>query len=109
MAGSEITSTGFVKLPAEIRPFADSLTKCLMLYMGSDEIEMLVGTNVKAKIKFEGGPITKEVIEDTLAHLAFYKKYFPKSGEDTGRLDTPEKIVNALALVYEDHRREVAP
>lgn len=96
-------------LPPDVRAIVDSIIKLLMNYMGGqDTIQMLVGRNVTAELKFSGGPITQEVIADTLAHLAFYKKYFPKDADGDGRLDTPEKILGALATQWEDHRAALA-
>jgi hypothetical protein len=69
---------------------------------------MMVGRNMKAKLTFTGGPITREAIEDTLAHLAFYKKYFPKHGEADGQLDSADKILEALAAMWKSHREEAA-
>jgi len=83
----------------------DASLKMMSLYMpGVDEIQMLVGRNVTATIKFVGSPITREVIEDTLAHLAFYKKYFPKEPHDDAALNTPEKIIAALNATFAEHR-----
>ena len=96
------------QLPADVRQLIDSTLKCMSLYMtGTDQLQMLVGRNVTATIKFSGGPITKEVISDTMAHLAFYKKYFPKEGDTDGRLDTAEKILGAMAAAWADHRDEM--
>lgn len=95
------------QLPLDVRAIVDSVTKLVGLYIpGTTSIEMQVGRNIKAILKIEGGPITREVIEDTLAHLAFYKKYFPKNGETDGTLDTPEKILTALAAIWAEHRAQ---
>lgn len=93
------------RLPPDVREIVDTTMKLLVSYMpGRETIEMLVGRNVKATIKFEGGPITREVIEDTLAHLAFYKKYFPKDAAETGKVDSPEKFLDAMVAAWEVHR-----
>jgi hypothetical protein len=102
-----MTETPLDRLPPDVRALADSIIKLLMLYMpGQNQvIEFLVGRDVKASLKFSGGPITQEVISDTLAHLSFYKKYFPKDGVKSPAIDTPEKILSELASKWELHRK----
>lgn len=96
------------RLPPDCRAMVDSTIKLLMLYFPDrDQIEMQVGRATKATVKFEGGPITQEVIADTMAHLAFYKKYYPKDAAQnatTMELDSPEKILDALVAAWEVHR-----
>lgn len=96
--------TPYDLLPHDVRQFFDSTKNLLMLYMkGTQKIEMMVGVNTKAVLEITGGPITKETIEDVLAHLAFYKRYFPKAGEASSELDSPEKIVNAMKAAWAEH------
>lgn len=92
----------FDSLPQNAKDLVDCTTRLLMLYMkGTTRIEMMVGLNCKAILSIEGGPITREVIDDTLTHLAFYKKYFPKTDEqNTAALDSPEKIIDAMKAAW---------
>lgn len=97
------------RLPPDVRAIVDSTMKLIGLYIpGTYELEMLVGRNVKATLKIEGGCLSREVIEDILAHLAFYKKYFPKDATDDRALDTPEKILEDMAQKWELHRSMLA-
>jgi hypothetical protein len=105
---AEVSTRPIDKLPADVRVFFDATMGLLGTYMpGTTKIEMLVGRNVTAELKIVGGPITREVIEDTMAHLAFYKKYFPKDGEDDGHLDSPEKIIKAMTSAWAEHRAAI--
>lgn len=92
------------RLPPDARALVESIIKVLTLYMRSESIEMLVGRNLTATLSFRGGPITRDAIEDVMAHLMFYKKYFAKEGEISLKLDTPEKILDALVAAWEVHR-----
>lgn len=97
------------KMPPDVRELANSVMKLLALYMpGATKIEMMVGRNCTATLTIQGGPITREVIEDTLAHLAFYKKYFPKDAGSDAALSSPEKILEATAAIWEQHRNALA-
>lgn len=97
------------RLPPDVRAIVDATIKMVGLYIpGTYEISMLVGRNCRATLKIEGGPITRDVIEDTMAHLSFYKKYFPKDASDDNALDSPEKILNAMADKWEMHRKMLA-
>ena len=93
------------RLPPDCRKLVESIMNLLALYMPgmSDKITMCVGRDMEATVTFSGGPITQTVIEDTMAHLAFYKKYFPKTNEPTPYLDSPEKILDALVAAWELH------
>lgn len=94
------------EMPPDVRELAEAMMKLLTMYMpGTQEIEIMVGRNVKAVIKYSGGPLTREVIKDTIAHLAFYEKYFPKEGEASSELDSPEKILAALTAAWIENRR----
>ena len=94
---------------------AEALLECtgkiMCLYMrgGSEKIEMLVGRDTTAEIRFRG-PITQEAIMDVMAHLSFYKKYFPKTIDAPDAI-TPESILaNFRAILAEDRAaRENAP
>lgn len=91
-------------LSPEQKIFNESVMKLLGIYMpGTCEIEMMVGRNVKAKLTIQGGPLTRDVIEDTMAHLAFYKKYFPEEAGGDGRLTSPEQIIEAMGQCLASH------
>jgi len=99
----------FSELPEDVRAFVDSTMSLLALYMpGTCELEMMVGRNCKARLRIEGGPLSREVLDDTIAHLAFYKKYFPKNENDETRLTSPDKIVAALSGILDHHRAELS-
>lgn len=101
---TQIEPSPYDRLPSDVRQFFDSTKNLLMLYMkGTQRIEMMVGVNTKAVLEISGGPITKETIEDVLAHLAFYKRYFPKAGEASSELDSPEKIITAMRAAWDEH------
>lgn len=95
------------RLPADVREIVEATMKLLTMYMPrANSIEMMVGRNIKATLKIDGGPMTRDVLEDTMAHLAFYKKYYPKAGDPSPELDSPEKILAALAAIWENHRAQ---
>lgn len=95
------------ELPADLQELGNAMMSLLTLYMpGTQEIEILVGRNVKAVIKYSGGPLTREVIKDTIAHLAFYEKYFPKNDEASSEIDSPDKILKALTTAWAEYRQE---
>lgn len=75
---------------------------CMYMPCAQQKIEMLVGRDTVAEIRF-GGPITQEAIMDVMAHLSFYKKYFPKN---SGALDciTPETILDRFRAILAEDR-----
>lgn len=88
----------------------DCTGKIMCLYMpGADtKIEMMVGRDTKAEIRF-GGPVTQEAIMDVMAHLSFYKKYFPKTVEEPNCV-SPESILTQLrAILAEDRAAREKP
>lgn len=89
--------------------FLEAVNKVLMMYVpgGDKKIKMLVGRDTTAEISF-GGPITQEAIMDVMAHLSFYKKYFPKTAEAPDA-KSPETILNHFrAILAEDREARVA-
>jgi hypothetical protein len=94
---------------------AEALLECtdkiMSLYIpgANRKIQMLVGRNTTAEIQF-GGPITQEAIMDVMAHLSFYKKYFPKTTEDL-TCTTPDRIIGHLRAILAEDRaeREIIP
>lgn len=100
------TSERFDGLPPEARAFVTALENLLMLYMpGTQNIEMMVGRNCIAKLNITGGPITQETLSDVMAHLGFYRKYFPKNESDPQPpMSTPQGIIDRLAEEWAKHR-----
>lgn len=95
-------------IPEDVRAFVDATMALLDSYMpGTCEITMMVGRNIEATLTIQGGPLTRDVLEDVMAHLAFYKKYFPKSGEADARLTSPEQIICALEARWKEHREAI--
>ena len=94
------------RLPPDVQALVESTMAVLNLYMpgARRQITMCVGRDMEATLSFSGGPITQEVISDVLAHLAFYKKYFPKNAAPTPDLDSPEKILNAMVARWDDYQ-----
>lgn len=96
------------EMPPDLRAFGEALFSLLKMYMpGTETIGILVGRNVSATITYKGGPVTREVLKDTIAHLAFYEKYFPKDGDATSEMDSPEKIMESLVTRWQEHRAEL--
>lgn len=69
----------------------------MYLACGEGTISVLAGRNIKVDIKFHG-PITGEVISDVMAHLGFYRKYFPKD-ESAADCLTAEKLIEQFRRV----------
>lgn len=78
----------------------------MYLALGDNTIKVLLGKNVTAEVKFHG-PISQEAISDLLAHLAFYKKYFPKNEADPDCL-TADKLIHQFREILADDRAEKA-
>lgn len=97
-------------LPVEVRAIVDSTMNLLALYIpGSSAIEMMVGLNVKATLRFEGAPVSKILIGEVQAHLTRYKKYFPDQGDHQSSLtSSAEKIIGELERCLKEHRDALA-
>lgn len=94
-------------IPQDVRAFVCAVTNLLEMYMpGKQRITMLVGRAAEAELSFTGGPVTREMIDDVIAHLAFYKKYFPKESE--GGAVSAETVVRSLEAVLAEHRAQIA-
>ena len=75
---------------------------CLYIPDRDQKIEMLVGRETKATVSFQG-PITQEAISDVLAHLVFYKKYFPKTAQEQS-CETPNVILDRFRAILAEDR-----
>jgi len=93
----------YSSVQAACGPFVEATKNLLEVYLANRDSQsigpVMVGAQETATISIDGGPITKEVIDDLLSHLVFYKKYFPKQADLVGRDPNTIQIIvdNALS------------
>lgn len=90
--------------------FLKAVGDTLLLYVpgANQEIKMLIGRDAQATIKFSG-PITQDAIMDVMAHLSFYKKYFPKNEDAPGAHRVESIVQQYRAVLAEDRASRAVP
>lgn len=103
----------FSQLPADVRKLIECVQNLLMLYVpkngqSNNAIAIKVGAETTVTISISAGSFSKEIIEDTMAHLAFYKKYYPKEVTPINHDDAARALIASLAREWSEHREAIA-
>lgn len=96
-------------LPPEGVAYVTALHNCLALYLPfkNDHIEFMIGFNVKAIIRIEGGNLTKPLLAEIIANLNRYKKYYPEKIEEDSQLTLPQ-LIGKFESALAEHRAALA-